>query len=138
MVYQNHVVDPTYFYDAVEEFAFNFDWYPVKDMDTNAKGKLVYTYGHEIIRGSLQSQGTTLNQSEALNSENMEYEFYCMSLYRIHEGDFIFYKERWLRCFQVYDYDEWGVRRATLRMVDLTNYRDFAEYLNYLNGTVLV
>lgn len=138
MVYQNHVIDPTYFYDAVEEFAFNFDWYPVKEIDTDSKGKLIYRYGKETIRGSLQSHGTTLNQSEDVNSENMEYGFYCMSLYRIQKGDFIFYKERWLRVFEVHDYDEWGVRSATLRMVTLNNYKDFAEYLNYLKGKTYV
>lgn len=138
MIYQNHVIDPTFFYDAVEEFAFNFDWYPEIGIETDSKGKIKYHYDHRIIRGSLQSLGTTLIQNENLNTENMDYEFYCMSLYRIQKGDFIFYKNRWLRVFQVRDIDEWGVRSATLKMVSLTNYRDFQEYLKYLEGEILV
>ena len=138
MLYQNHVVDPTYFYDAIEEFAFNFDWYPQKQTVVDAMGRRGYQYDHQIIRGSLQSQGTTLNQNVNLNTEDMRYEFYCKSLYRLSVGDFIFYKNRWLRVFGVHDYDEWGVRSADLQMVQLDNYKDFQQYLKYLNGQVIV
>ena len=138
MLYQNHVVDPTYFYDAIEEFAFNFEWYPCKGTTVDPMGHRVYKYDSQIIRGSLQSQGTTLSQNVNLNTEDMQYEFYCKSLYRITIGDFIHYKDRWLRVFGVHDYDEWGVRQADLRMVQLSNYHDFEQYLKYLTGQVIV
>lgn len=135
MVYQNHVIDPTYFYDAIEQFAFDFDWYPKNKVPSvDPLGKLAYSYDKKIIRGSLQSQGTHQQFNADLNTENMEYRFYCKSLYRISIGDFIFYKERWLRVNYVHDYDEWGVRSATLQMVELSNYQDFQAYLKYLNG----
>ena len=95
-------------------------------------------YGKETIRGSLQSKGTRLNQNVNRNSEDMQYEFYCKSLYRISIGDFIFYKNRWLRVFTVNDFDEYGVRSAVLQMVELNNYKDFKEYLKYLRGETLV
>ena len=138
MLYQNHVVDPTYFYDAIEEFAFNFEWYPCDGTTVDPMGHRVYKYDKQTIRGSLQSQGTTLSQNVNLNTEDMRYEFYCKSLYRITIGDFIHYKDRWLRVFGVHDYDEWGVRQADLRMVQLSNYHDFEQYLKYLTGQVIV
>lgn len=137
-MYQNHVIDPTYFYEAIELFSFNFDWYPIKDTEIDELGKRVLKYGKETIRGSLQSKGTRLNQNVNRNSEDMQYDFYCKSLYRISIGDFIFYKNRWLRVFTVNDFDEYGVRSAVLQMVELNNYKDFKEYLKYLRGETLV
>lgn len=135
---QNHVIDPTYFYDAIAQFAFNFDWYPQTGVSINDLGKQSYTYDHKTIDGSLQSQGTNLSQSVDLDTENMQYRFYCKSLYRISVGDFMKYKERYLRVIAVRDYDEYGVRSATLQMINLVNYKDFAEYLKYLNGEIIV
>ena len=135
MRYQNHVIDPTFFYDAIEQFAFDFEWYPIKKAPiVDPLGKLVYMYDQKIIRGSLQSQGTHQQFNVDLNTENMQYNFYCKSLYRISIGDFIHYKDRWLRVNFIQDYDEWGVRNATLQMVNLSNYQDFQDYLKYLNG----
>lgn len=136
--YQNHVVDPTYFYDAIEEFAFDFDWYTIAGITTDELFRDVTTFTKSTIRGSLQSQGTKLQQSTVGNTEQMEYEFYCKSLYRIQVGDFIFYKKRWLHVESVNDYDEWGVRSARLRMVNLNNYHDFMEWLKYERGDILV
>lgn len=135
---QNHIIDPTFFYDAIAQFAFNFDWYPQMGVSINDLGKQTYTYDHKIISGSLQSQGTNLSQSVDLNTENMQYRFYCKSLYRISVGDFMNYKERYLRVIAVRDYDEYGVRSATLQMINLVNYKDFAEYLKYLEGEIIV
>lgn len=137
-MYQNHVIDPTYFYDAIEEFAFNFEWYPRKGTIINELGKRSYTYDNQTIRGSLQSQGTNLRQNVDLNTEDMQYRFYCKSLYRISIGDFIKYKNRYLRVSAVRDYDEYGVRSCTLQMVNLVNYKDFQLYLKYLEGQVIV
>ena len=136
--YQNHLVDPFYFYDAIEEFAFDFDLFRVKGIKIDEMGRRVTKFEKTTIRGSLQSQGNTLNQGEEGNTHRMSYNFYCKSLYRINIGDFIFYKNRWLHVNSVREYDEWGVRSCSLNMVQLTNYRDLAEYVKYLEGEILV
>jgi len=86
----------------------------------------------------LQSQGSSQRQALTANTEQMNYEFYCKSLYRIHINDFILYKNRWLRVNSVHDFDEYGVRHVSLTMVDINNYRDLAEYVKYLNGSLIV
>ena len=135
---QNHVVDPTYFYEAIEWFAFDYDWYPIVSSDLDDLGRRINTFKKTTIRGSLQPRESTLNLSTSGNTESLKYDFYCKSLYRIDIGDFIFYKNRWLHVDGVHDYDEWGVREATLTMVNLNDYHDFQEYLAYLNGATLV
>lgn len=137
-MYQNHVIDPSYFDDAIAQFAFQYDWYPIKGTAIDYLGKRTFTYEHKSIVGSLQSQGTSINQSVDLNTEQMNYRFFCKSLYRISIGDFIAYKDRWLRVQSVRDFDEWGVRSATLQMVNLNNYKDFQEYLKYLEGDRII
>ena len=135
---QNHVIDPNYFNDAIAEFAFNYDWYTISGTQVNDLGKIITSFTKNVINGSLQSHGTSLNISKDGNTENMQYMFYCRSIYRIGIGDFIFYKNRCLHVEQVQDYDEWGVRQATLKMVNLSNYLDFQEYLEYLNGEKII
>lgn len=138
MEYQNHLIDPTYFWDAVEEFSFNYKIYVVNDMDVDDYGRTKITYKENIIRGSLQTQGLKLNQSKKGNLNELEYDFYCKSLYRINIGDIIEYKNNYLRVDSVHDYDEYGVRSAHLVMISLAAYRDFADYLDYINGKKLV
>lgn len=136
--YQNHVVDPTWFYDAIELFAFDYDLYVLSDKTINELGNEVCSYTHYEIRGSLQSQGKTLIFSKNGNTEEMRYEFYCKSLYRINIGDFITYKNKLLQVFSVNDYDEYGVRKCELKLVELTNYRDLQEYIKYIEGEEIV
>ena len=135
---QNHVIDPTWFYEAVEEFAFNYPWFYEGDIAVNDLGEKTTSFVKDTIRGSLQSQGTSLNQSKNGNTEQMTYEFYCMSKYRIKIGDFILYKNRWLHVDSVRDFDEWGVRSCKLTMVNLNNYKDLLESVKYLKGQELV
>lgn len=137
-MYQNHVIDPTFFYDAIEEFSFNYDIYVIVKKGLNEAGKTVITFDKQIIRGSLQSQGTVLVQSETGNMTTMRYDFYCKSLYRINIGDVIVYKNRYLLCKEVRDYDEYGVRSASLEQIQLTAYRDLHDYVKYLKGEELV
>lgn len=136
--YQNHLVDPTYFFDAIEEFAFDYDMYVEKGKEVDERGRIKKSFMKTTIRGSLQSQGTTINRSKQGNYEEMQYNFYCKSLYRINIGDFIFYKNRWLIVNSVQDYDEWGCRSASLSMVNLNNYKDFMEWLKYQEGEVII
>ena len=138
MIYQNHLVDPTYFYDAIEEFSFNFTIYTVTNKTIDDYGNVKYTYDNAIIRGSLQSDGTRLVQSQEGNTTVVKYRFYCKSLYRINIGDIIKYKNKYLRVDFVQDYDEYGVRNCELTMIQLTAYRDLRDYIRYLNGEVLV
>ena len=132
---QNHVIDPTYFFDAILEFAFWYDWYPLKGYDVDEMKRRVAKFDHLKIEGSLQPQTGSINFRREGNTTNLTYKFYCKSLYRIDKGDFIFYKNRYLHVDEMQDYDEWGVREVSLTMVNLTDYRDFQEYLKYLEGT---
>ncbi len=135
---QNHSIDPTYFYDAIEEFSFNYNIYIVKENEPDDYGRINTIYEQNTIRGSLQSKGKSQNQSKKGNTETFNYNFYCKSLYRIDIGDIIEYKGNYLRVYSVQDYDEYGVREASLSMIDLTSYRDFADYISYLKGEKLV
>lgn len=136
--YKNHLIDPSYFYDAIEEFAFDYDIYvktgEVQDEYFRAK----MTFEKKTIRGSLQTQGLSLNQTKTGNTQTNEYNFYCKSLYRINIGDFIFYKGQWLHADSVHEYDEWGVREAHLTMVQLSSYKDLEEYVKYIEGQEIV
>ena len=135
---QNHVIDPTYFYDCIEEFSFDYNIYVVEKKEIDASGNVKRTYSKNVIRGSLQSQGVELRQSKDGNTKEMRYNFYCKSLYRIDIGDIIEYKNRYLRVESVKDFDEYGVRECSLLMVQLTQYRDLADYIKYLQGEKLV
>jgi hypothetical protein len=138
MAYQNHLVDPTFFYDAIEEFSFNYTIYVVTGQTLNEDGNTVPQYTQQTIRGSLQSQGTRLVQSMTGNKTEQIYKFYCKSLYRIDIGDILVYKNRYMRVDELQDYDEYGVRECSLTVVDLAQYRDLAAYIKYLNGEELV
>ena len=135
---QNHVIDPTYFYDAILEFAFDYDWYVVTGYDVDDLGRRVAKFDKQIINGSLQPQTGSINFSITGNTDNLKYKFYCKSLYRIGKGDFIFYKNRYLHVDDWQEYDEWGVREVSLTMINLSDYKDFQEYLKYLKGEVSV
>ncbi len=134
----NHVIDPTFFYDAIEEFAFNYEVYVNTNYTIDEYGIRKNSYEKHVIRGSLQSKGTTQRQSKSGNTQSRGYNFYCKSLYRINIGDFIKYKNNWLHVDSVRDYDEYGVRSCTLTMIELSSYKDFAEYIKYIEGEEIV
>lgn len=136
--YKNHLIDPTFFFSAIEEFAFDYDWYACKGKKLDDLHKLVYDFDKRTIRGSLQTQGLSLDMSKTGNINTNEYNFYCKSLYRISIGDFIFYKNTWLHVDSVHEYDEWGVRECHLKMVQLSAYKDLEEYVRYLNGEEII
>lgn len=138
MSYQNHVIDPTYFFDAIEEFSFNYTIFVVSKKELDSRGRRIASYDMQTIRGSLQTQGKRLVQSKDGNTIELMYDFYCKSLYRIDIGDVIYDKGNYLMCESSHDYDEYGVRSATLRMIKLTAHRDLADYVNYLKGQKLI
>lgn len=135
---QNHVIDPTFFNDAILEFAFNYDWFPMTGWKVDDMGRRIASFDKKVINGSLQPQTGSISFNKEGNTNQLKYNFYCKSLYRIDKGDFIFYKNRYLHVDGIQDYDEWGVREAYLTMVNLTDYRDFQDYLKYLNGEKIV
>lgn len=136
---RNHVVDPTFFYDVIEEFAFDYKIFIVNKSDEpDDYGNTKLSYHEEDIRGSLQIQEKRLSQSKSGNTHSVEYMFYCKSLYRIDIGDIIEYEGNYLYCDRTHPYDEYGVREAHLTMIQLANYRDFADYLKYKRGLKIV
>lgn len=134
----NHVIDPTYFYDAIEEFAFDYTLFVKTDSNVDEYGKVVGTYSQQAIRGSLQSDGARIQRSKSGNTTTKGYRFYCESLYRINIGDIIEYKTNFYIVTSVQDYDEYGVRSCTCDMITLTDYRDFADYIKFIRGDKLV
>lgn len=136
--YQNHLIDPTFFYDVIEEFSFDYDIYVVTGKSVDDSGKTVRTYKLQTIRGSLQSKGSSLEKGLQGNSISKTYEFYCKSLYRINIGDVIEYKGNFYRTESVDDYDEFGVRSCSLTLVKLSTMRDLNDYVAYLRGEKLV
>lgn len=135
----NHVNDPSYFYDAIEMFSFDYTIFVLTSKNVlDDYGRRIEEYTHHTIRGSLQSQGTSVNRSKSGNIQSRTYNFYCKSLYRIDIGDIIKYNHNYLICVNVQDYDEWGVREATLEMTDLASHRNLADYVNFLEGEKIV
>lgn len=135
---QNHVIDPAYFIDAIEEFAFDYEWFPTIGYDWDDQKRQIRKYDHKIIHGSLQPQAGSINFSPSGNTHNLKYKFYCRSLFKINKYDFIHDKNRYLMVDEVQEYDEWGVREASLTMVNLSDYRDFQAYLKFLNGEEII
>ena len=112
----NHVIDPSFFYDAIEQFAFNYTIYVQNEKDEiDEYGNTRYNYEALTIRGSLQPQSSSLRQRKEGNIIESEYKFYCKSLYRINIGDVIYYGNEYLMCYDSQNYYQWGVREASLR-----------------------
>lgn len=138
MKYQNHNIDPTFFWDAIEEFSFNYNLYVNTSKTVDEYGRRVLKYTQQIVRGSLQSSGSQVSRSKQGNTDSKSYNFYCKSLYRIDKNDILEYKNEYFIVNSVQDYDEFGVRSCTLSMISLTNYKDLADYIKYLKGEKLV
>jgi hypothetical protein len=135
---RNHVIDPTFFFDAIDEFSFIYPIYVVNKNGVDEYGNTKLTYSKTTICGSLQIQTKREKQSKDGNTDEVHYKFYCKSLYRIDVGDIIEYNGNFLRCNEVLPYDEYGCREATLTMISLAAYRDFADYIKYLRGEKLI
>lgn len=135
---QNHVIDPTYFYDCIEEFSFDYDIFVLEKITVDDAGRDKEVYSKTKIRGSLQSQGLRREHSKSGNQQFRDYNFYCKSLYRIDINDVIHYKGNYYETESVQDYDEYGVRSCSLKMITLSSKRDLADYVKYLSGEKLV
>jgi hypothetical protein len=135
---QHHFIDPYFFLDALLEFATEFEWYPLIGYEVDDMGRRVSKFDKQSIVGSLQPQTGSINFRLEGNTHSLKYKFYCMSKYRINLGDFIYYHNRYLHVDEIQEYDEAGVRECSLTMINLTDYRDFESYINYINGTKTV
>lgn len=134
----NHVIDPTFFYDAIEEFSFDYVIYVLTQKGLDEYGKETYSYTKQTIRGSLQPRQKRLVQANEGNTTESGYDFYCKSLYRINIGDIIEYQHEYFRVNAIQNYDEFGCRTASLDLITLNGYRDLEEYAKYKLGVELV
>ena len=133
------IIDPTYFDEAIAEFHFEYDWYVEVGKKADSLGRLIHTFDKRKIMMSLQPQDSTLNQSKDANTQSLKYEWYCKAEYRVNIGDF-FQDEtgNFLHVDGVHPYDGWGVRRGTCTMVNLAQYKNFQDYIAYLNGEKII
>lgn len=139
-IYDNrHVMDPTFFVPAIDEFKFGYEFYHVVGHGRDEYGRITTKYEQTTIYGSLQPETPSYEQSPTGNMVTKRFRFYCLSLYRIDLGDFIHKGDEWLRVnAPAMAYDEYGVRECGLEMVDLASYRDLADYVAYIEGKKLV
>lgn len=136
---RNHVIDPTYFYDCIEEFSFDYALFVVINRNKiDDSGKTVIEYSKQTIRGSLQTGGIREKRSKDGTIREAIQDFYCKSIYRIQIGDIICADNVYYRCDDILAYDEYGVRQAKLAMIQLSNYTDLREYLKTLTGEILI
>lgn len=132
---RNHVIPPTFFYESIELFSFNYDWYVVSEKTVDEFGREKTIYDKQIIRGSLQPQQSNKKFSNSGNTTQQSYNFYCKAIYRINIGDFIYYNNMYLHVDGVQPYDEYGgVRVCYLTMSNINTCRDLEEYIKFLDG----
>lgn len=134
----NHLIDPSYFDDAIEEFSFDYDWYHIVGMEIDELGNQKHSFEKMTLRGSLQPGSTRRRMDKEGMVETKPYEFYCKSIYRISSGDFIKFNEEWLIVTSVQMYDEYGVRHVSLESADMALYQDLLEAEKALNGEIIV
>lgn len=134
----NHVIDPTFFNEAIETFSFDNVFYRRVKQGVDEFYEQKVTYTSYPLRGSLQSQGTRIVKRPEGNIIEIRYNFYCKSIYRIDKGDLIIYKNDLLRVEEMHPYDEYGVRSCRLLVVDFSGYQDLLEYLKYQEGRELI
>ena len=131
-----HVINPTFFYDAIDLYSFEYDAYIVKNVQRDAYGMQKSLFDKVHIRGSLQTQGSKLNQSKKGNTVSNTFKFYYKSKYRLNIGDFMMYENKLLHVIDSQPYNEYGVRECTLEMTQLNEHRDLAEFIHLQTGDV--
>lgn len=132
-----HLNDVRYFWDAIENFSFDYDFYTFSGKSVNDKGKVIKTFTHSTIRGSLQSAGGYKKSKDKSGATvAATFKFYCKSIYKFNIDDFICTQDgQWLICTEVPEpYSEWGVRAGVFEMTDLYHHKDLADYIKTLNG----
>lgn len=135
---RNHVIDPQFFYELINRFSFDYDIYVRVKQDVDDAGYQTQTYSKQTISGSLQVGEVKRSVRKEGSTDSVEYDFYCKSLYRIQIGDFINYNNTWMICDAVQAYDEYGVRQAHLKVIQLSMYSDLQAYVKFLQGKEIV
>ena len=133
----NHLVDPSYFDDAIEQFEFDYVWLHCKGLEVDELGNQKNTYEQLPLRGSLQPQGYKRENNKEGNTETRPFMFYCKSIYRIDVGDIVIYNNIYLMVDGINLYDEYGVRSCSLESIDIAQYRDLQEAVKCLTGEVI-
>lgn len=134
----NHVIDPSYFDDVIAEFSFSYDWYHCTGMDVDDYGNQKNTFTKLSLVGSLQPHGKRRTPNKEGMVEVSTYDFYCKSIYRIDNGDFIKYQNDWLIVVSVEPYDEYGVRMVSLESANPAQHRDLLEAQKALTGEKII
>ncbi len=135
---RHHVIDPTFFLDAISMYGTNYDAYLVSGVEMNEYGMQKSKFEKVEVFGSLQTQGTRLIQKTSGNVVSNQFKFYCSSLYRLRIGDFIVHGANLLHVIDMQPYDEYGVRECTLEMTQLNEHQDLHEFIRFLNGDEIV
>lgn len=133
----DHNIDVKYFWDAIEAFSFNYEFYTYSGRTVDNLGHVIKTFEKSTIRGSLQSDhGYKKTRDKAGSTAEGTFNFYCESIYRFNIDDFIKTPQgQWLICTSVTEpYDEYGVRAGVFVMTDLYHHKQLADYLNTLAG----
>lgn len=131
----NRIVDPDLFDEAINEFAFDYDWFVESNIEQDELFRMVSKFTMKTIHMSLQPQQSSLKQSTSGNHQELKYNWYCDAVYRVNIGDF-FRDENgnYLHVDGVQQYDGWGVRQGTCTMVDLAQYKNLQDFIKYLEG----
>lgn len=133
----NHIIDPSYFDDCIEQFSFDYTWYHITGLDVDDLGNQKNTFLKLTVKGSLQPKGNRRQMKKEGMIEVRSYDFYCKSIYRIDTGDFICYNNDWLIVDSVEPYDEYGVRHVTLESANMAMYKDLLEAEKCLTGEII-
>lgn len=133
-----HIIDPTFFYDVIEEFTFSYNIYVREGVTSDENFNRKNTYSKTEIEGSFQGQGLRVKQDSKGNTETETVKFYCKSIYRINKYDVLEYNGNYYVVDEVINYDEYGVREASASMINLAQRQDFSDWLKYIRGDKLV
>lgn len=135
---RHHVIDPSFFLDAISMYGTNYNAYLVSGVEMNEYGMQKSKFENVEVFGSLQTQGTRLTQKTSGNIVSNQFKFYCKSLYRLRIGDFMVQGANLLHVIDMQPYDEYGVRECTLEMTQLNEHQDLHEFVRFLNGDEIV
>ena len=133
-----NVMDPWFFWGAIDMFEFPYVWFVKKKQEKDKPGRIVHGYEKKEIRGSLQSQGFTKNFNTSGNTTSHKYMFYCKAIYQIGIDDYIYYQGNLLHVDGVtvdYTY-EYGIRACSLTVVQLIENRNLDDVEKFLEGGI--
>lgn len=130
------MVDKTYgwFDEAIDQFAFVYDWYHITGMVTDDLGNQKNSYTKLRIEASIQPRSNRIQRGKEINVETREYELYCKARFQIDTGDFINYNNDWLIVNSVQPLNEYGVRQVSLTSANPAMYRDMLKAVELQTG----